>query len=64
MMLEKGRGKVVNIASISGLLGQNRRAAYGASKGGIIQLTRSLAVESGLRSMLMLSPRVLSLAQE
>lgn len=42
MMLEKGRGKVVNIASISGLLGQNRRAAYGASKGGIIQLTRSL----------------------
>jgi NAD(P)-dependent dehydrogenase (short-subunit alcohol dehydrogenase family) len=47
MMLEKGRGKIVNIASISGLLGQNGRAAYGASKGGIIQLTRSLAVELG-----------------
>jgi len=46
-MLEKGRGKIVNIASISGLLGQNGRAAYGASKGGIIQLTRSLAVELG-----------------
>jgi len=47
MMIEKGRGKIVNIASISGLLGQNGRAAYGASKGGIIQLTRSLAVELG-----------------
>jgi len=47
MMQEKHRGKIVNIASISGLLGQNGRAAYGASKGGIIQLTRSLAVELG-----------------
>jgi len=46
-MLEKGGGKIVNVASISGLLGQNGRAAYGASKGGIIQLTRSLAVELG-----------------
>jgi len=47
MMQEKRRGKIVNVASISGLLGQNGRAAYGASKGGIIQLTRSLAVELG-----------------
>jgi 2-hydroxycyclohexanecarboxyl-CoA dehydrogenase len=47
MMLEKHRGKIVNVASISGLLGQNGRAAYGASKGGIIQFTRSLAVELG-----------------
>jgi len=47
MMQEKHRGKIVNIASISGLVGQNGRAAYGASKGGIIQLTRSLAVELG-----------------
>jgi NAD(P)-dependent dehydrogenase (short-subunit alcohol dehydrogenase family) len=45
MMQEKGRGKIVNVASISGLVGQNGRAAYGASKGGIIQFTRSLAVE-------------------
>jgi NAD(P)-dependent dehydrogenase (short-subunit alcohol dehydrogenase family) len=47
MMIEKGRGKIINIASVSGLLGQNGRAAYGASKGGVIQLTRSLAVELG-----------------
>jgi NAD(P)-dependent dehydrogenase (short-subunit alcohol dehydrogenase family) len=45
MMQEKGKGKIVNVASVSGLVGQNGRAAYGASKGGIIQLTRSLAVE-------------------
>ncbi len=48
-MLQRGKGKIVNVASISGLLGQNGRAAYGASKGGIIQLTRSLAVELGPR---------------
>ncbi len=47
MMQEKGRGKIVNIASVSGMVGQNGRAAYGASKGGIIQFTRSLAVELG-----------------
>ena len=47
MMLAKGKGKIINVASISGMLGQNGRAAYGASKGGIIQLTRSLAVELG-----------------
>ncbi len=47
MMQEKHRGKIVNVASISGLVGQNGRAAYGASKGGIIQFTRSLAVELG-----------------
>jgi NAD(P)-dependent dehydrogenase (short-subunit alcohol dehydrogenase family) len=44
-MLAKGSGRIVNIASISGLVGQTGRAAYGASKGGLIQLTRSLAVE-------------------
>jgi NAD(P)-dependent dehydrogenase (short-subunit alcohol dehydrogenase family) len=47
MMQEKHRGWIVNVASISGLLGQNGRAPYGASKGGIIQFTRSLAVELG-----------------
>ncbi|HYB04924.1 MAG TPA: SDR family NAD(P)-dependent oxidoreductase, partial [Nitrososphaerales archaeon] len=47
LMQEKHRGKIVNVASISGLVGQNGRAAYGASKGGIIQFTRSLAVELG-----------------
>lgn len=46
-MLASGGGKVVNVASMSGLIGQLKRAAYGASKGGELQLTRSLAVELG-----------------
>jgi NAD(P)-dependent dehydrogenase (short-subunit alcohol dehydrogenase family) len=40
-------GKIINIASISGLLGQNGRSVYGATKAAIMQLTRSLAVELG-----------------
>ncbi|MGA2664005.1 MAG: glucose 1-dehydrogenase [Nitrososphaerales archaeon] len=46
-MLERGGGKVVNVGSMSGFIGQLGRAAYGASKGGVLQLTRSLAVELG-----------------
>jgi len=46
-MLARGGGKVVNVGSMSGLIGQLGRAAYGASKGGVLQLTRSLAVELG-----------------
>lgn len=38
-------GTIVNIASNSGIQGVPYSAAYSASKGGIIQLTRSLAVE-------------------
>jgi NAD(P)-dependent dehydrogenase (short-subunit alcohol dehydrogenase family) len=43
-LLEAG-GNVVNIASNSGIMGVPYSAAYSASKGGIVQLTRSLAVE-------------------
>ena len=46
-MLARGGGKIVNVGSMSGLIGQLGRAAYGASKGGVLQLTRSLAVELG-----------------
>ena len=38
-------GNIVNIASNSGIQGVPYSAAYSASKGGIVQLTRSLAVE-------------------
>lgn len=44
-MLARDGGKVVNVGSMSGFVGQTLRAAYGASKGGVLQLTRSLAVE-------------------
>ena len=38
-------GAIVNVASIMGLVGSVERAAYGASKGGVVNLTRMLAVE-------------------
>lgn len=43
-MRSKG-GAIVNVASVVGVVGFPRRAAYGASKGGLIQLTRCLAAE-------------------
>ncbi len=39
--------RIVNIASVSGLRGNAGRAAYGATKGGLISLTQVLAVELG-----------------
>lgn len=45
VMRGRGAGSIVNIASVSGILGSQGRAAYGASKGGLITLTRVLAVE-------------------
>ncbi|HKY65459.1 MAG TPA: SDR family NAD(P)-dependent oxidoreductase [Acidimicrobiales bacterium] len=46
--LRASRGCIVNIASIAGLEGQAYTAAYSASKGGVVLLTRSLAVELAL----------------
>ena len=50
-MLAAGRGSIINVASNSGLLGQPYAAAYCASKGGIINLTRALAVEYRARGV-------------
>ncbi|RIN10655.1 SDR family oxidoreductase [Staphylococcus xylosus] len=44
-MTKQKKGKIVNIASQVGFVGYFDRAAYSASKGGVIQLTKSLAVE-------------------
>jgi gluconate 5-dehydrogenase len=44
-MLEQGRGKVVNVASTTGILALTDRSAYAASKAGVIGLTRALAFE-------------------
>lgn len=38
-------GRIVNVASNSGVFGGRGRAAYGASKAGIINLTQSMAIE-------------------
>lgn len=44
-MRERGAGSIVNIASVSGLLGNQGRVAYGASKAGVIIMTKVMAVE-------------------
>jgi NAD(P)-dependent dehydrogenase (short-subunit alcohol dehydrogenase family) len=45
VMIPQGSGNIVNIASQLGFVGFRNRAPYCASKGGVIQLTRALAVE-------------------
>jgi NAD(P)-dependent dehydrogenase (short-subunit alcohol dehydrogenase family) len=47
VMLGQGSGKILNIASIAGVLAMSNRVAYAASKAGIIGLTRAMAVELG-----------------
>lgn len=50
-MLARGSGSIVNVASIAGLRGVIHRAAYNASKHGLIGLTRTLAAEWGGRGV-------------
>lgn len=45
------RGNIVNVASTAGLVGIAYAAAYCASKGGVVQLTRSMAVEFAHRGV-------------
>jgi NAD(P)-dependent dehydrogenase (short-subunit alcohol dehydrogenase family) len=46
-MIAAKSGCIVNIASTAGVRGGRRRAAYCASKGGLVLLTRSLAIDHG-----------------
>ena len=45
LMIARGSGRIINIVSALGIVGRPDRAAYSAAKGGVIQLTRALAVE-------------------
>jgi len=45
VMSKAGGGRIIYLASINGVIGMPRVAAYGASKGGLINLARTLAVE-------------------
>jgi len=51
IMLEQKSGSIVNVASIAGLVGVADRAAYNASKHGLIGLTRTMAAEWGGRGV-------------
>ncbi|RMY58024.1 hypothetical protein D0863_12406 [Hortaea werneckii] len=46
-MRQQGRGSIVNMSSVSGLLGGNPSLLYRTSKGAIIQMTRAMAAQHG-----------------
>ena len=50
-MIESGGGSIVNISSVSGIRGQVTQAAYAASKGGVIALTKTTAAEYAQRGI-------------
>jgi NAD(P)-dependent dehydrogenase (short-subunit alcohol dehydrogenase family) len=44
-MIARGGGSIVNVASVAALVGLRNRAAYSASKGAVVSLTRALAID-------------------
>jgi 3-oxoacyl-[acyl-carrier protein] reductase len=71
-MLNQRYGRIINITSVAGIIGNVKRANYSASKGGIISFTKSLALEVGSRNItvnaiapgLILTEPTVNLAQE
>lgn len=51
VMAARGYGRIVTLSSTAGVAGGSGRAAYGAAKGGVIMLTRVLAVELAMRGV-------------
>ncbi len=45
VMTGQGSGSIITVASLSGMFGHKHEVAYAAAKGGVVQLTRGLAVE-------------------
>ena len=50
-MMKQRFGKIINIASVVGVMGNAGQANYAASKGGVIALTKSVAKEFGSRNI-------------
>jgi NAD(P)-dependent dehydrogenase (short-subunit alcohol dehydrogenase family) len=51
-MISRGGGRIVNIASIAGLVPLRLQSAYVAAKAGVVNLTRSMALELGPQNIL------------
>lgn len=51
VMLKQRHGRIVNIASVMGIVGNRGQANYSASKGGLIALTKTTAKELGSRGI-------------
>lgn len=47
LMLRQERGNIINISSVSGLIGMPEYLSYNVSKAGVIELTKTLAIELG-----------------
>ena len=50
-MLEQGRGSIVNISSVNGLVSEPFLAVYSASKGAVVMLTRGIALDYAARGI-------------
>lgn len=50
-MLAAGRGAIVTVGSVAGMLGMKARGAYGPSKAAVIEYTRNLAVDYARRGV-------------
>lgn len=50
-MAERGSGSIVNLASVEGLEGVESQAAYNASKGGVVLLSKNMAIDYGWRGV-------------
>jgi 3-oxoacyl-[acyl-carrier protein] reductase len=46
-MVKKSWGRIINISSVAGLMGASLQPSYGATKAGLIGLSKSLAIEAG-----------------